>query len=110
MNVIYESSQSVKRNRAAWVNHTGRKTHMLKIKSDAAHNSIQMDADFSEYTKGDFIAGATVELLTTCLAAITASVDESIKIMAARATSKEQIDELSAWVNDLMIKQERALP
>ena len=31
---------------------------MLKIESDAAHNSIQMDADFSEYTKGDFIAGA----------------------------------------------------
>lgn len=74
---------------------------MLKIESDAAHNSIQMDADFSEYTKGDFIAGATVELLATCLAAITASVDKSLKIMAARATNKEQIDELSVWVNDL---------
>ena len=82
---------------------------MLKIESDAAHNSIQMDADFSEYTKGDFIAGATVELLATCLAAITASVDESLKIMAARATSKEQIDELSAWVNDLMIKQVQSI-
>ena len=78
---------------------------MLKIESDAAHNSILFDADFSEYEKGDFIAGCTVELLTTCLAAITASVDESLKIMAARATSKEQIDELAAWVNDLMIKQ-----
>ena len=78
---------------------------MLKIESDAAHNSILFDADFSEYEKGDFIAGCTVELPTTCLAAITASVDESLKIMAARATSKEQIDELSVWVNDLMIKQ-----
>ena len=78
---------------------------MLKIESDAAHNSILFDADFSEYEKGDFIAGCTVELLTTCLAAITASVDESLKVMAARATSKEQIDELSVWVNDLMIKQ-----
>ena len=78
---------------------------MLKIESDAAHNSILFDADFSEYEKGDFIAGCTVELLSTCLAAITASVDESLKIMAARATSKEQITELSAWVNDLMIKQ-----
>jgi len=48
---------------------------MLKIESDAAHNSIQMDADFSEYTKGDFISGATVELLATCLAAITVSFD-----------------------------------
>ena len=78
---------------------------MLKIESDAAHNSILFDADFSEYEKGDFIASCTVELLSTCLAAITASVDESLKIMAARATSKEQIDELSVWVNDLMIKQ-----
>ena len=78
---------------------------MLKIESDAAHNSILFDADFSEYVNGDFIAGCTVELLSTCLAAITASVDESLKIMAARATSKEQIDELSVWVNDLMIKQ-----
>ena len=78
---------------------------MLKIESDAIHNSIHVDADFSEYEKGDFIAGCTVELLSTCLAAITASVDESLKIMAARATSKEQIDELSVWVNDLMIKQ-----
>ena len=78
---------------------------MLKIESDAAHNSILFDADFSEYEKGDFIAGCTVELLSTCLAAITASVDESLKVMAARATSKEQIDELSVWVNDLMIKQ-----
>ena len=40
---------------------------MLKIESDAAHNSIQVDADFSDYTKGDFIASCTVELLSTCL-------------------------------------------
>jgi len=45
---------------------------MLKIESNAIHNSIHVDADFSEYVNGDFVAGCTVELLTTCLAAITA--------------------------------------
>ena len=82
---------------------------MLKVESDSANNSILMDADFGEYVNGDFIACCTVELLTTCLAAITASVDESIKIMATRAKSKEQIDELSEWVNDLMIKQVQSI-